>query len=204
MRLTLRFAIIAVAALTTACGTDSTLPEGMGSVRIQLTDAPFPFDSVATVDVHVVRIDARLLDTDSVSAAANVDDNDAGGWVTLARPDKMFELLALRGGKVADLGVTQVPVGVYHGLRLILDVSKSSITLKNGLTLTGTSTPGVKFPSANRSGLKINTADGVLVTSEDPAILVVDFDVGQSFVMRGNSIAQNGLLFKPVLSAIVK
>ena len=173
-------------------------------MRVQLTDAPFPFDSVATVDIHIVRIDARLLDTDSVSAAANVDDSDAGGWITLARPDKVFELLALRGGKVADLGVAEVPVGTYHGLRLILDVSKSSITLRNGLTLTGTSTPGVKFPSANQSGLKINTNDGVVVTSEDPSILVIDFDVGQSFVMRGNSIAQNGLLFKPVLSASVK
>ena len=173
-------------------------------MRIQLTDAPFPFDSVATVDIHLVRIDARLLDTDSAAAAANVDANDAGGWVTLARPDKVFELLALRGGKVADLGVAQVPVGIYHGLRLILDASKSSLTLKNGFALTGTSTPGVKFPSADRSGLKINLDGGVAVTNEDPAILVVDFDVGESFVMRGNSIAQNGLLFKPVLSASVK
>jgi len=34
--------------------------------------------------------------------------------------------------------------------------------------------------------------------------MVVDFDVANSFVMRGNSLAQNGLLFKPVIRATVK
>jgi hypothetical protein len=33
--------------------------------------------------------------------------------------------------------------------------------------------------------------------------MVLDFDVGNSFVMRGNSLAQNGLLFKPVVKATV-
>jgi len=31
---------------------------------------------------------------------------------------------------------------------------------------------------------------------------VLDFDVGRSFVMRGNSISQNGLNFKPVIRAV--
>jgi hypothetical protein len=33
--------------------------------------------------------------------------------------------------------------------------------------------------------------------------LLVDFDVNNSFVMRGNTIAQNGLLFKPVITATI-
>lgn len=32
--------------------------------------------------------------------------------------------------------------------------------------------------------------------------LLIDFDVGRSFVMRGNSISRNGLLFKPVIHAV--
>jgi hypothetical protein len=31
--------------------------------------------------------------------------------------------------------------------------------------------------------------------------MVIDFDLGHSFVMRGNSIAKNGLIFKPVIRA---
>ena len=34
--------------------------------------------------------------------------------------------------------------------------------------------------------------------------VLVDFDVDKSFVLRGNSIAQNGLLFKPVIRAVAR
>ena len=206
MKSSMYMAVLTAAALA-ACSTyDSTNApsEGMGSVRVQLTDAPFPFDSVAKVEVHVVRVDARIADADSAAADANVSDNSQGGWVEIARPDKIVELLALRGGKVADLGSTQVAVGTYRGLRLIIDASKSSLTLKNGMSLTGASSPGVKFPSADKSGLKINIDGGVAITEANATTLVIDFDVGNSFVMRGNSITQNGLLFKPTLSATVK
>lgn len=207
MRSSLYLAVLAAATLTSACGTYDSMnapSEGMGTVRVQLTDEPFPFDSVAKVEVHVVRVDARIADADSAAAAANVSDNSQGGWVALARPDKVFELLALQGGKFADLGSAQVAAGTYRGLRLIIDASKSSLTLKNGMTLTATSSPGVKFPSADKSGLKISIDGGVAVTSQNATTLVIDFDVGNSFVMRGNSITQNGLLFKPTLLATVK
>ncbi|MCR4341206.1 MAG: carboxypeptidase-like regulatory domain-containing protein, partial [Gemmatimonadaceae bacterium] len=32
--------------------------------------------------------------------------------------------------------------------------------------------------------------------------MILDFDVGSSFVLRGNSIKNNGLLFKPVIRAV--
>jgi hypothetical protein len=44
----------------------------------------------------------------------------------------------------------------------------------------------------------VTVADGGTTT------LVVDFDVANSFVMRGNSLSQQGLLFKPVVKATVK
>ena len=34
--------------------------------------------------------------------------------------------------------------------------------------------------------------------------VLVDFEVAQSFVLRGNSLAQNGLLFKPVMRGTLK
>ena len=46
----------------------------------------------------------------------------------------------------------------------------------------------------------LNTLDQpITVTSGSTTPLLVDFDVAQSFVLRGNSLAQNGLLFKPVI-----
>lgn len=77
---------------------------------------------------------------------------------------------------------------------MIIDPDKSSVTLKDGTK------PAVKWPSAGKTGIKINLDSPVNLT-EAGATLLVDFDVGRSFVMRGNSITQNGLLFKPVLRA---
>jgi len=63
-------ALCATTALA-ACssGSDSGMsPSTSGSVSIALTDAPFPFDSVARADLFVVRIDGRIADVDSVDA----------------------------------------------------------------------------------------------------------------------------------------
>src|SRR5207237_281499 len=95
------------------------------------------------------------------------------------------------------------PAGTYNGFRLVIDQSKSSATLKNGMVLSGGSTPGIKFPSAGQSGIKIVLAQPVVIVAGTETDLLVDFNVDQSFVMRGNTVDQNGLLFKPVVNASI-
>ena len=197
-------ATIALAACSS--GTDSaTSPSAAASVSVMLTDAPFPFDSVERADLFVVRIDGRLADADSADADADINDDShsntdpSRGWVTLAAPNQTFNLLDLQNGRSANLGQTTLATGTYRGFRLILDADKSSITLRNGSVLTGANT-GIKFPSAGRSGIKIKLAEPFVVVSGGSQ-MIVDFDLGHSFVMRGNSIGLNGLLFKPVIRA---
>ena len=96
-----------------------------------------------------------------------------------------------------------LPAGTYNGFRLVIDQSKSSATLKNGMVLSGGSTPGIKFPSAGQSGIKIVLAQPVVIVAGTETDLLVDFNVDQSFVMRGNTVDQNGLLFKPVVNASI-
>jgi hypothetical protein len=199
-------AIGAAAVAAVACGSDSTAPSGSGTMVVQLTDAPFPTDSVKSVDVFVVRVDARSNDADSTAAATSMtdDSSSAAGWKTVASPNAMYNLLALQNGTTATLGTTSLSAGSYSGLRLIIDPSKSSLTLKNNQVLTSTSSPNVTFPSASRSGIKIVVTKPVTVTAGSTTTLLVDFDVANSFVMRGNSLSLNGLLFKPVIKATVK
>lgn len=206
-----RIAPVSAAALmlgALACG-DSTSATN-GALTIQLTDAPFSFDSVARADIFVVRIDAKTASTDSSDAEAGKNDdtnggnsNPGSGWVTIATPNKAYDLLALQNGTTTNLGQATLPTGTYRGFRLILDTDKSSITLKSGKVLNGTSTPGIKFPSAGRTGVKVVLANPISVTSGG-TIMVLDFDLGTSFVMRGNTISQNGLLFKPVIRATAR
>jgi hypothetical protein len=190
-------------ALASACG-DNTAP-GNGELTILLTDAPFPFEQVARADVHVVRIDAKLAeaDEDDFDDPAPGDDGDpprGNGWVTIASPDRSYDLLQLRNGATANLGQTTLPTGRYRSFRLILDTDRSSVSLVDGTVLTGSSTPGIKWPSAAQTGIKIILAEPIEVT-ENGTVMVLDFDLARSFVLRGNRIEQNGLLFTPVVRA---
>ena len=193
--------VLALAASVTyaaACG-DSPTAAGRGTLAVRLTDAPFPTDSVSSVDIFVVRVDGPVSAADS--APAEHDTARTNRWATLEPPNKIRNQLAYKNRASLPLGMATLTEGSYHGFRLIIDPSKSSVTLKNGMVLTGTSSPNIAFPSGSRTGIKIVLTTPVEVVASDTTTMLVDFDVANSFVLRGNTILQNGLLFKPVVKA---
>ena len=199
--------LAAVVVIAAACSSDSSTGSAqMGTLQVQLTDAPFSTDSVSRVDVFVVRVDAKQAESDSAEAARGASDDSASanGWTTIATPKQKIELLALRNGISTVLGDKSVTAGSYRSFRLVIDPAQSSVTLKNGLVLTSTSSPSVSFPSAARSGIKVQLDQPITVGAGVMTKVLIDFDVAQSFVLRGNSLAQNGLLFKPVIKGTVK
>jgi Domain of unknown function (DUF4382) len=186
------FAAVLIGTFALAACSDSS-GTGTGMLTVRLTDAPFPFSDVARVDVYVIRVDARTAaPTDAEAAdAANHD-----GWTTVATPNASINLLDLGSGKTMNLGATTLATGNYNGFRLILDTDKSSITLTDGTT------PPIFFPSAAQTGIKINLDQPIQLT-ENGSVMTLDFDIGRSFVMRGNS-ASNGFNFKPVIRAVAE
>lgn len=193
MSKTLRlFAAFAVGAFAlTACSDSSGTGTGLLSVR--LTDAPFPFSEVASVDVFVVRVDARKGEPTDDQAA---DESNNDGWTTVATPNALINLLDLSDGKTTNLGATTLPTGTYNGFRIVIDPSQSSMTLKDGTH------PDIKFPSAGQSGIKVQLDQPINLT-ENGSVMTLDFDVGSSFVTRGND-ARNGFIFKPVVRAVAE
>ena len=204
---TLAFA--AAFALPLACSdSNSTSPlnsSGSGTMVVRLADAPFSSDSVKAVTIYVMRVDARQSDADSATTDRDLSDDSLsmGGWNTVATPNAAFDLLSLQNGIAATLGQATLAAGTYSGFRLVIDPSRSSVTLKNGAVMTSTSSPSVTFPSAARSGIKIVLSQPVQIVANTTTNLLVDFDVNNSFVQRGNSIDKNGLLFKPVIRATI-
>ena len=94
--------------------------------------------------------------------------------------------------------------GDYRSFRLVIDPAQSSLTLNDEVStvIGGESIIGLKFPSAAKTGIKINLTGGpVEVEDGEEASVLVSFDVSKSFVMRGATIEENGLLFKPVIKA---
>lgn len=193
--------VLGSTAIIAACASDDVTGQGNGRLVVRLTDAPFPYDSVASVDVHVVRVDAKREEADSAAAATAVsaDSSARGGWITVASPDRVIDILKLRDD-TTTIGSASLAEGDYRSFRLVIDPSKSSVTLKNGTKLDGNSNPGIKFPSAARSGIKIKL-DRAIPVGDSTTTMVVDFDLENSFILRGNSISQQGLLFKPTIKA---
>ena len=186
------FAAFAIGAFALGACSDSS-GTGTGVLTVRLTDAPFPFSDVASVDVFVVRVDAKTAETTDEDAS---DETDHGGWTTVATPNTLINLLDLGSGKTMNLGATTLATGNYRSFRLILDTDQSSITLKDG------STPPIHFPSAGQSGIKVKLDEPIQLT-ENGSVMTLDFDIGRSFVMRGNNAA-NGFNFKPVIRAVAQ
>jgi hypothetical protein len=186
------FAAFVIATVALAACSDSS-GTGTGLLTVRLTDTPFPFSDVASVDVFVVRVDARKAEATDDEAA---DESDHGGWTTIATPNTSINLLDLAGGKTTNLGATTLATGTYNGFRLIIDPSQSSITFKDGTK------PPIQFPSAGHSGIKIKLDQPIELT-ENGSVMTLDFDIGRSFVVRGNN-ARNGFNFRPVVRAVAQ
>ena len=120
-----------------ACSAAETGPAAPGTTdgrtSVFLTDAPFPFEGVSRVDIHVV----------SIALALHADTSDAGlPWVAVATPDRTFNLLELQNGTTSLLGGAVIPPGDYRAVRLIFDPERSSITDAAGHQIVSTTTPG--------------------------------------------------------------
>jgi hypothetical protein len=204
MRAALLSITAAAAVLPGACSdTNEPTPVGDGRLIVRITDAGTLIDSVKSVDLFVVRIDGRLAAASDSEAASNVDEPAAGGWTTLATPNASFNLLALQGRVSSALGDVAIRAAAYEGVRIIVDPSKSSVTLNSGRVLTASSSPGIRFSSAKRTGINIALSRPVVVASGETTNLIVDFDIGATFVQSGGSIERNGLVFRPVISATI-
>ena len=187
------FAAIALGTLgIAACSSDST-GNGTALLTVRMTDAPFPFSDVASVDVFVVRVDARKAEPTDAQAS---DETSQDGWTTIATPNASINLLNLGDGKTTNLGATTLATGTYNGFRLIIDPTKSSMTLTDGTH------PAIQFPGAGHSGIKINL-DKPIALTENGSVMTLDFDIGRSFVMRGNN-AKNGFNFRPAIRAVAE
>src|SRR2546430_4315163 len=102
---------------------DTTSPRnGKSLARVLLTDAPFPYDSVARVNVYVASIDA----------SSDLDTTGGGQWVRAATPARAFDLLTLQRGATAFLGEAELDARPYPAIRMVIDADTSSTVYNNG------------------------------------------------------------------------
>jgi hypothetical protein len=166
-----------------ACNNDNG-PSGTATLTVALTDAPSDDFESATIYISQVTV-----------KGSGVSDEDQ----IISSTKASYDLLTLQGGVTATLGSVQVPTGSYNQVRLLVDSAR--VVLKTGHTFAdGSNTAKLTVPSGSETGLKVNFSPPIEVTSGE-TVLLVDFDVNQSFVFQGPRDHPNSVSFKPVLHA---
>jgi len=162
-------------------------PQGTGTLSVQLTDVPFPYELVAEANVTVYKVEARRVSED--------DDDDAltvSPYITLMEEEIETNLLELTNGLTLQLAEIEVPVGTYDQVRVY--VKGVNVVLTDGTVY------DLKVPSGDSSGIKVFIDPGITVVGGLSSDLLLDFDVSRSFVAKGN-LDVNGFNFKPVIKA---
>src|SRR5262245_41499138 len=118
-----RLAVLGATLLLGAVACSDSNSPGRGTVGVRLTnasvaaavaadvmnaegEAPLPAGLVKSVDIFVVRIDARRGESTEQAAAENTEEaaSEANGWVTIAEPNATIDLMMLADGSIASLG----------------------------------------------------------------------------------------------------
>lgn len=150
---------------------DGPAGSGGGPTRVLLTDAPFPFDSVQSVNIYIVRIEATR-STDTSGGAGSEP------WEEIVAPHKAFDLLALQQGLTAVVGQGTLPAGQYLAVRMTINTDLSSIKWKNGTDAVVnwqnfTGTPEMPLYALIEAPMDV---------PPEGADIVIDFDLGRSFL----------------------
>lgn len=171
-----------------ACNTETgpAGPGGEGKTAIFLTDAPFPFDLITRVDIHISEI--------GLSPQADTSQGPPA-WITVARPDRIFNLLDLQNGTTALLGEADVPPGQYRAVRVTFDPARSSMTDKLG------GHPAIDWQSKGDTPTLFGLVEEAMAIDENGEDVVIDFDVGRSFLPDPSA---DGFIFIPFLRAITR
>ena len=200
--------LMAFALLIMSCsdGEGSGNAEDTGTLSVQLTDAPFPYELMAEANVTVYKVDARLVDSDDMdddSSDDSTDDNssddsndDSSPFITLMEEEIDVNLLELTNGLTQELAEINVPAGSYDLIRVY--VKGVNVVLTDGTVYE------LQVPSGDASGIKVFVDPAITVVGGLSSDLLLDFDVSQSFVAKGNIntlAGVNGFNFKPVIKA---
>jgi hypothetical protein len=181
-------ATAAVLALV-GCSTYETGPAGPaadGKTAVFLTDAPFPFDRIRRVDIHI----------DEIALSPQADTSEGlPTWVTVARPERTFNLLDLQNGTTALLGEADIPPGQYRAVRVTFDPDRSGMTDRDG------GHPAIDWQAKGDAPSLFSMVEEPMAIDENGEDIVIDFDVGRSFLPDAST---GGFLFIPFLRAITR
>jgi hypothetical protein len=191
--------VLAAAAGLAACdGTGSSDLSGPdlssgSSLTVRMTDAPGDLEA-AWVRVTEIRLPGE---------------SDADGGGTILEVEDPEALIPLTPEAVTDL-ISDEPVepGVYGQLRLVIDGGVAESTDGRVWTFGGAEHPDgleadgrLKCPSCGQTGVKVNLPGGALELEDEAVVLMLDFNVSESF---GHVAGRSGkFILRPTITSSV-
>lgn len=184
--------VAAVAALVAFGCSDSQAP-GTTQFSVKLKDAPANNIKAAVVTIDQVQLVGQ------------------GGVHTLTTTPTTVDLLTLANTTADLVKDVVVPSGLYTELRFVISGAYVEVDNGDGTSSIYASSPDyaglpdgatvagqLQMPSFAQSGLKVTLESGALSLTSDQKIVVVDFDVQQSF---GQLAGQSGMwVLHPVIT----
>lgn len=166
---------------------ESATGSGTSRVTIHLTDAPADL-AEAWVEIEQIYLQG------------------SGGRVVLRDESTgLVDLLTLRNDVATIVDGATVPAGTYSELRFVIGdayirTHSGAVYARQGTPLpSGTTAAGnLQCPSCAQSGIKVKFAGGGVTLEDDAEIVVVDFDVSQSFGRLAGASGQ--WVMRPVLT----
>ncbi|WP_340065843.1 DUF4382 domain-containing protein [Ascidiimonas aurantiaca] len=197
MKTKLIFGLLFMTLIFVSCSNsdETTNTETTGRLKVQLTDAPFPYNFLAEANVTVFKVEARRVEDENSDDDAK-ENSEGYPFITLMEEEIEVNLLELTNGITQQLADLEVPAGTYNLIRIY--VKGVNVVLTDG------STYNLKVHSGEQTGIKVFIKPGLTVSGGISSDLLLDFDVSRSFVVQGNidtPAGINGFIFKPVIKA---
>jgi hypothetical protein len=197
-RTTALLSTLIVGLLATGCddglSVEEQAPALLGSdattVRVLLTDAPSDYIGSAEVDIGRV----ELLPAGGGGPIVLSDDGTDG----------FVNLLDLQGPATMPLAEAEIDPSSFVQLRLFVEAAR--VELADGYAFRdGSTQKDLQVPSGAQTGIKLNLHSpdgGPLDVEPGETVIVLDFDVNQSFVLLGNPetpAGVRGVIFTPTI-----
>ncbi|MBO6537040.1 MAG: DUF4382 domain-containing protein [Balneolaceae bacterium] len=179
--------VLSAVLVLVGCSNSTNSNTKTGRLNVTMTDAPFPIDLVSEANVTIDKIEIRRDSTEVESST----------FLTISEESQTFNLLDLQNGVKTSLVDLEIEEGSYDLIRLY--VSEANIVLTDNTTY------DLTVPSGAQTGIKVFVSPSIEVVSDLSAELLLDFDVANSFVARGNISTPagiNGFNFKPTIKAV--
>jgi hypothetical protein len=169
---------------TASCNKEDS--DRFGSIRVVITDDPFPVEYIEEANITITKVEIR-----------KSDESEGYPFMTLMEDTVTYNLLDLRNGVTAGLLDMEIEAGKYDLIRLYIE--NASIKIKDFGSYK------LKVPSGSQTGIKIFIEPGLRVEGGLSTELLLDFNLDKSFVLKGNMNTPAGIKgfnFKPVIRAV--